>query len=247
MADDEYTPSQTVIEQAPGRALTFLRGISQNPMIHALLAQAGYTPDDNRQGWERLLKASGYRPDQAAPAVTGSPAFDAMVALDAWDEDGFRRIRSALTRLHPEQAAFVFEGQLAASTGPSAVLGVAAIVNRLDELENGKDRKATRKSDNAALQTLAQRGIDKAERARLRELVEIAQTVDKKPTIEGNDLPTAAERRAALIDLYAWFKDWSETARAVVKKRAHLITLGLAKRKSPSRKAPTEQEASTEE
>ena len=203
MADDEYTPSQIVLEQSPGRALTFLRGISQNPMIHALLAQAGYTPDDNRQKWERLLKASGYRHDQPAPAVTGSPAFDAMVTLDAWDEDGFRRIRSALTRLHPEQAAFVFESQLAASTGPSAVLGVATLLNRLDDLDNGRDRKATRKNDHAALGTLAKRGIDKTERARLRELVDTAQTVDKNPTVEAKDLPTAAERRAALSDLYA--------------------------------------------
>ena len=247
MADDEYTPSQTVLEQAPGRALTFLRGISQNSLIHALLAQAGYTPEDNRQGWERLLKASGYRPDQPAPAVTGSPAFDAMVAIDAWDEDGFRRIRSALTRLHPEQAAFVFEGQLAACTGPSAVVGTATLLDRLEDLENGKERKATRKDDHAALETLAKRGIDKAERARLRKLVDTAQTVDKNPWVEGKDTPTAVERRAALTDLYAWFKDWSETARAVVKKRAHLITLGLAKRKSPSRKAPAEPEAPAEE
>ena len=40
---------------------------------------------------------------------------------------------------------------------------------------------------------------------RLHELVDTAQTVDKNPTIEAKDVPTAAERRAALTDLYAWF------------------------------------------
>jgi len=40
-----------------------------------------------------------------------------------------------------------------------------------------------------------------------------------------------AERNHALHELYLWYKDWSETAHAVIKKRAHLITLGLAKRK----------------
>lgn len=241
MAGNETTPSQTVLEQAPGRVLTFLRGIYQNPVIHALLAQAGYTPEDHRQGWERLLEASGYRAGQPAPTVGGSPAFDAMTTLDAWDEDGFRRIRSALTRLHPEQAAHVFAGKLVASTGPSAVVGVATLLSRLDDLENGKKRAATRMKDHAALETLAKRGIDKAERARLRKLVEAALTVDKKPTIAVKASPTAAERRAALVELYHWYKDWSETAKAVVKKRAHLITLGLARRKSPTKKAPTGQ------
>ena len=44
----------------------------------------------------------------------------------------------------------------------------------------------------------------------------------------------------------ALVQDWSETARAVVKKRAHLITLGLAKRKSPSKKGSAKQEAPRE-
>ncbi len=41
------------------------------------------------------------------------------------------------------------------------------------------------------------------------------------------------ERRAALTALRSRFDEWSTTARAVVKKKAHLIRLGLASRRAP--------------
>ena len=163
-----------------------------------------------------------------------------MVALDNWDEDGFRRVRAALNHLHPEQAKFVFAGELAAATGPAAVVSVATLLTRFDELENSKTRKATRTQDRAALDTLAQRGITKAERDRLQQLVDTAQGVQEPAAPAVTDTPSAEQRRAALGELYAWYKDWSETARSVVKKRAYLITLGLAKRKSPIKKTGPE-------
>ena len=155
-----------------------------------------------------------------------------MQELDSWDEDGFRRVRAPLERLHPEQAAFVFAGELAASTGPAAVLGVKTLLDRLDELEKGKSRKATRAADHAALKTLAGRGITKEERVRLRALVDAAQKLDEPAPLP---VSAPADRQQALVKLYGWYKDWSETARSVVKKRAYLITLGLAKRKSPKK------------
>ena len=208
-------------------------------MIRALLTEAGYKDEDNRLGWKRLLVASGYTVEPT-PTLTGSAAYDAMVKLDNWDEDGFRRIRSALNHLHPEQAKFVFAGELAAATGPAAVVSVATLLTRFDELENSKTRKATRTQDRAALDTLAQRGITKVERDRLQQLVDTAQGVQEPAAPAVTDTPSAEQRRAALGELYAWYKDWSETARSVVKKRAYLITLGLAKRKSPIKKTGPE-------
>lgn len=225
----EPVASAAVLDETPGRALTFLRGIANNPIIHALLAQAGFDGDDYQQGWALLHEAAGYTPTSAAEPEK-SPAVQAMQELDAWDEDGFRRVRAALDRLHPEQSAFVFAGGLAASIGPGAVLGVKTLLDRLDELEGGEGRKGTHKADQAALVTLNKRGVTKAERRRLRALVVAAQTLE-----EPAPLPSAApakEQQEALHMLYLWFKDWSETARSVVKKRSHLITLGLAKRRS---------------
>lgn len=236
--DQTQLPSQTVLDDTPGRALTFLRGIARSQAIHAELAAAGFAPDDNEEGWKLLFKEAGYSATTGAPAATPrSPAFDAMNELDAWDEDGMRRIRAALSRLHAQQEEFVFAGGLAASTGTAAVVGVATLLDRLDALESGKGReKSTHKADTAAMATLAQRGFTKAERARLRALVDTAQTV-KTPAPAPATPTSVKEHLAASVALYRWFADWSETARSVVKKRAYLITLGLAKRKSPNGKA----------
>ncbi|MFS8068709.1 MAG: hypothetical protein ACMG6S_20305, partial [Byssovorax sp.] len=195
------------------------------------LAAAGFTPDEYQLGWQLIHASSGFKPLAPAPtAPARSPAFVAMQEIDAWDEDGIRRVRAALERLHPEQAAFVFKDGLAASVGPAAVVGVATLLSRLGELENGADRKATRKADNAALATLTARGITKAERDRLQALVAAAQTVDA-PAEPGSAIEPA-EKQQALLKMYAWYKDWSNTAHSVIKKRAHLITLGLAKRRA---------------
>lgn len=231
MTIEDTAPSQTVLDEAPGRALTFLRGVAHNTVIHALLAAAGFSPEEYLLGWQLIHGASGFKPSAPGPvAPTRSPAFVAMEEIDGWDEDGMRRVRAALDRFHPEQSAFVFRDGLAASVGPAAVIGVATLLSRLGELENGKDRKATRKEDHAALETLTKRGITKEERARLQALVDTAQTVDAPAAVVNAVDP--AEKQRALLKLYVWYKDWSETAHSVIKKRAHLITLGLAKRRA---------------
>ncbi len=229
MSDKSAIASETVLEEAPGRALDFLRAVAGNTVIHAQLAAAGFKPTDYQQGWQLLHAASGYTVAPSAPLVK-TPAFQAMQQLDEWDEDGFRRIRAALERLHPDQGLFVFADGLAASTGPVAVVGVKKLLDRLDSLENGTERKKTRKQDHAALATLEERGFGKDERTRLRHLVNAAEAVEEPAA--PIQAPNAAERQQALESLYLWFKDWSQTAHSVVKKRSHLITLGLAKRKS---------------
>ncbi len=92
----------------------------------------------------------------------------------------------------------MFSG-LTASTGSAAVAGVATLLQRLNALESGsdKDRAATKKEDKKAVELLATRRFDKAERARLEKLVEVAlgptAPLDATPEDKG------AERRAALV------------------------------------------------
>jgi hypothetical protein len=225
------TPTRTTLENAPARALTFLAAISRRPEIFGLMQAAGYTAADQGEGWKLLHKASGYAADKPLD-TTHTAANDAMLELDAWDEDGFRRIDAPLRRLHPEQHAFVFQGGLAPSVGPAAVVGVRLLLDRLDALESLPARAATREADHAALATLTKRRMTRDERDRLRALVKTAEDVEE-PTS-----PLAAvddeAREAALVALYAWLHDWTNTARSVVKKRIHLISLGLAKRKHAS-------------
>jgi hypothetical protein len=117
------------------------------------------------------------------------------------------------------------------------VLGVATLLDRLDALEKSPERKATRKADQAALDTLTKRGISTAERARLRALVTTATTAAKSEE-DASDAADDGVPNEALLKLHAWYGEWSEVARAVIKRRDHLIRLGLAKRKKTAKGSP---------
>lgn len=219
-----------------GRALVFLKGVAANRVIHAQLAKVGFTKAEYQSGWKLLHAAAGYNCRHCHRSPRDRRLSKRWRRSTAWDEDGFRRIRSALERLHPDQAEYVFAGGLAASTGAQSVIGVKKLLDRLRDLESGKGRKATHKDDLAALDTLTGRGFDTAERERLRALVETAQTL-ADPDEEA--LPADADSTGpdpALVALYGWYKDWSNTAHSVIKKRSHLIALGLAERR-PAKKA----------
>lgn len=228
------TVGRETLEETPTRVIKFLRAAGTSIPIRGALAQRGYSEDDHQEGWALLHGASGYVPASALVSEIDVGVRDAIRDLDAWDEDGFRVVRATLERRFPDQAKQVLEG-LAASTGPTAVLGVKTLLDRLDALEKSKH-----KDDHAAIALLAKRGVDKDERKRLRALVEKAET---PATSAGDDGAAAAasaarveQRVAALASLRAWYEEWSEIARAAVKRRDHLILLGLAKRKAPSKK-----------
>lgn len=225
----------TTLEETPDRVLPFVRTIAIKAPVRAKMAACGYTPAEQAYAWRLLAVASGIEP--AAPFNSDDAKARAAIAeLDDWDGQGFARIQAALERLHPEQAAFVFAG-IAAGSGIDSVLAVGTLLDRLDALEGAPEREATREADHAALATIAQRGIDRDEQARLRQLVELAQ---RAPT-EFPETPSEREQRRleALAELRAWYDDWSATARAVIQRRDYLIMLGLASRRSSSEAATT--------
>jgi hypothetical protein len=246
-------PSRQVLEDTPGRALAFLSALSSSLPIRSILDAHGYGEAEHHLGWLLLLQASGYR--RALPATQNDPVVRAAaLELDATDEPLFARAGAVLGRFAPEQNAFVFE-DLEAATGPGAIVSIATFLDRLDALESGPDRAATREDDKSALARLAERGIDSAERARLRALVKTAtrSPVAAPPpapssasaplelTLPGATAPAeppapAVDQAETLRKLRAWYDDWSRTAKAVIKRRDHLIALGLAKR-SKKRKA----------
>jgi alpha-L-fucosidase len=220
------TYQQLQLEATPERVVPFLRGIATNRNIRIALFGAGYSDAEQAEGWQLLHAASGYTGQKAAVDVTADmKARNAITELDNWDETGFRRTHAALERLHPEQDAFVFSG-LEASRGPSAVLGIAKYLDRLDRLEKGSE------AERAAVATLTKRGITTEERQRLRGLITLAETASAVE-VAVTAASTEAEQKS-LEALAAWYKDWSETARAVIRRRDQLILLGLAKRKTPS-------------
>ncbi len=223
-------PSETILEETPARALKFLGALSTNVAIRLQMATEGHYADEvHEDGYTRLLTAMGYYRPSPLPLPDNKAVLAAVVELDAWDEPNFRMIRAALEYRHPEQCELLFH-ELQADKRAAAVVGVARLLDRLDVLESGSDREDSREADHAALATLATRGYGPEERVRLRDLVRTAKALKPapvKPVPPGKDV----ERRQALLDLWIWYHEWSEVARAVIKRRDYLIQLGLAKRK----------------
>jgi hypothetical protein len=231
ITDSTLDVTRETLEDTPSRVLPFLRAVGTSVPIRSILRAHGFTDAEQKLGWTLLHAVSGFTEDVKAETVDVKVR-DAINTLDAWDEDGFRIVRAALTRLHPAQMTFVLAG-IGPSIGAGAVVGVKTLLQRLDALEKSPERKATRKEDQAALETLAARGIHAKERARLAELVHVAQSATEM------DAPDEAGKAAreeiylkALGALRVWYVDWSEMARSVVKRRDYLIRLGLAKRKA---------------
>jgi hypothetical protein len=239
--------SDEILEAAPERATKLLTGIGAVPTIRTSLFAAGMTDADIAEG-RKLLLACLAAPNGGEEHDTHDAAKQraAVAELDDWDEPNFARYKAALVRDHPAVAEYVFAG-LAASTGVAAVQGVATLLARLDAIESHTDKARqdakTKKDDEKAIALLAKRGLDAAERARLQGLVEIALGPTSPLPASTTAQTAAQERKQALAELRAWFDEWSATARAVVKKRAYLIRMGLAARKAPAKSAKTAKKA----
>jgi hypothetical protein len=164
------------------------------------------------------LQATGYR--RPLPIIQNDPAVRAAaIALDETDEPLFARA--------------------------GAILSIATFLDRLDALENDPARAATREADRAALARLAERGIDAAERARLRALVKTAMrattdapapTPPRAPSTPAAPAELPVDQAESLRKLRAWYDDCSRTAKALIKRRDYLIALGLAKRSKKNKK-----------
>ncbi len=210
------------------RVLPFLRSIATKLEIRLAMLNAGYTDEEQRVGRKLLLAATGYS-QGPAPATADAKARAAIAELDHADESVFRRIHAALGRLYPEQDMFVFAG-IGPGQGAAAVVSVSKLLERLNALDNSAERADTREADHEALATLAQRGIDAAALKKLRELVAIAQMAQPIETLDVT-AKDSESREQALRDLLVWYKDWSETARAVIQRRDYRIIMGLSERR----------------
>lgn len=102
------------------------------------------------------------------------------------------------------------------------------------ELRGSKRSGKARRARRDCLEMIEQRvPAPLPERERLSGLVKQAMSLEpaSAPVVD-------TKREEALHALYVWYREWSKTARAVISKRAYLISLGLAKRKSPKKAAP---------
>jgi hypothetical protein len=230
--------SDRTLEEAPARAATFLVAVGASPELRAILAHHGHmTEDDLEQGRQFLLDVISV-PLAPQPSWHSDEALAQRAALaevDQWDESTYQRASAVLRRFYPSAGEYLFR-DLTASRGAAAVRGALTFLTRVEVLESGTDpeRAATRDDDKKAVELLASRGIDQAERKRIRELATLALAPTKAPAAPVPS-PNLEKRRESLLALRRWFEDWSATARAVVRKRQHLIRLGLSKPKRRTR------------
>ena len=78
-------PSRQVLDEVFVKALTLLKAIGTNDVIHSKLTKAGLTEADITEGWGLAQAAAGYnsrRPGSGAD----QKAREAIAALDSWDE-----------------------------------------------------------------------------------------------------------------------------------------------------------------
>lgn len=229
-AHDELvnTASERALEAAPTRALTFLRAVGSVREIRQLLGTIGYTVADHHEGWRYLLTSSGYDAKEREP-LEDAGSRDAVAALDDWDEAGLRIVRLSLERRYPVIAKRLLTG-LSASRGAAAISGVRELLDRLDALEARTDGDSI-----AATKLLGKRGLNRAERIRLRALVGLAersrQGGHQRAAVARREQERRARQSAALEQLHAWVSEWAGIARVLLRRRDYRTRLGLTERR----------------
>ena len=223
-AANNVTP--TTLASGPVRMLTFLQAISERS-IRAKFVSLGWSDELANEAWDLLgeLRLSSVNFDAPKPDATA----EAMAACETWQNTGLVRARAMLQLRFPDQAAFMFH-DFAAGRGTAAVLDVSTFIARRQVLENGAERKATRKVDHEALVVLAEAGVTHEVITHLEGLVESAQKVGAPPAEHLDQ--AEIKRQVTLRKIHAWLTAWSEMARTVITRRDHLIRLGIAKRRA---------------
>ncbi len=218
---------QGSVRDTAARALIFLTAAGTYPVIRVALAKKGYSATVHNQFWGYLHAVAQFRGGLADPTDAVRAAIE---EIDSSDDDIYRLSRAATRDDFPEQHAFLFDGFEPAS-GAGCVLSMRTFLDRVDVLESGKERKATRKADEAALAKMAERGLTPTERERLRGLLTIAQS-----SLDTMELTVTPPTPDAHLRLKAMLDEWTEVARVVITRRGDLIRLGILRRRKPSKK-----------
>jgi len=136
--------------------------------------------------------------------------------LDAWENRWLPIIEATLQRRFPEVAKKVLLN-IRRARDFELLLTLPLLLDRPDQLERSKVETERR-----ARAELAKRGLTKAEVAQARRFISQLQHA---PT-EGAG---AIGRGPALDALWAWYLEWSKTARATIAERRLLRVLGFSK------------------
>jgi hypothetical protein len=219
-------PSRQVLAALPARVVSFLHAIGSNAVIRTAMARSGFSERDHQEGFALLGAVCRYpAAGQDEPELLTAREAEEQAIL--WVRTHFDRLIAAVRRQHP--ADLDLFGGIEAPDRSTAVLALATLLSRLDARERQAGSGGEVGAETGAVtDTLARRGLDRAERARLAEVVRVARSA---PTAEraGDKDP----RRAELLALHDWYADWTATARVAIGPKSLRIALGIASRAAP--------------
>jgi hypothetical protein len=228
-AMETVTVKLSTVDATPDRLLQFLRALSQLRPMRSSLEKLGFGNEEYLLGWRLLHRASGYHPpeEHSVDAETVHSQQDLDTEMDFW----LQVVDLSLRHRHPDQHAVVFAIPVPVKEDGSLIT-MPRLLDRVDVLENGKDRVEFRAADHAALATLSKRGLTKEKRIELRKMQNAAEghSANQSDPMQSND----ARNLQYLYEARAWYEEWSGLARKVVTRRDYLIRAGLAQRRSAS-------------
>lgn len=221
VAKSASEPSDWALRDLAARVAKFLYAIATNVSLRGEMQSAGYTPADHAEGLALLQVACEYR-DNGYDRAEDAAAKAAEAELVTWASANVGRYRAAVERLCPEHLTLF--AQLEWRTPAEAVLAVDKLLRRLSDLPWRPPSMVRR--------LLERRGLTATERTRLQALVDAA----KGANVPGGGDLDALERTEAgatspeVLALYNWYADWVATARAVVRRKDWLGSMGVVRR-----------------
>lgn len=202
------------------RILRFLVAL-RDDAVSAPLVAAGFRDADLEEGWS-LLRKLGPATVADVPPPPVDIATPAFAELEKWARRYIRALEAAVARKHPKHVKHLFGG-LPALTGMNAMLAITQYLERIDELREQPGGAAVRK-------LLESRGLTEAAIASVRPHLAVLSGEggwDDEHSREPCERPDyAAAERAA----WAWYLDWSGTARATIADGRVLRRLGFSGR-----------------
>jgi len=194
------------------RALALLAGLG-HPEVRAALGERGLSDQDVNEGLRLLNDAVLTFHEGAIAPHRGA---DALRLLDAWENRWLPIIQATLERRFPEVANVVLRN-ISRTRGVELLITLPVLFDRLNQLEHAKDDAQRR-----ARAELAKRGLTSVEVEQARQLVSQIQRVPASRA-------ASAGRGPALDALWAWYLEWSKTARSTIVERRLLRVLGFIK------------------
>lgn len=200
------------------RVLGLLAGV-RHPEVRARLVKQGFRDADEDEGWRHLRTAAEAFHAGASP---GQAVDNTLPQIDAWENRWFPAARAALRHRYPAIEKRVFH-KLGQQQGLQVVLSVSTFVQRIRALASSTDD-----AERAAAKFLAQRGLDSRALDQVKALLDAAMTIPTRGATS-KPPPPPADRAAALDQLWAWYLDWSGTARAVIPEARLRRVLGFGR------------------